>query len=402
MSLLQLDTRTLLALLVTSALLMACILAPASRGEQSAGLKAWVASLLLLATGWFMLLFRGSVTPLVTVAAADTLIAWGLATQIAAFFEFQGRPAPRWIGLPLLVFFGALAFGVDQPRYTSWVGSLGMCVPLLPLAFISARWGLGPAGVPMSVLYLGTALLLVVRAWALGAVLGGHAGVFDSNDLTTSMFATNFAMTVTGSLGFLEMHRRRAAQQIERMAHTDMLTGLMNRQAFMEAAARELARARREQHPVAFLMADIDHFKRVNDTWGHLAGDRVLAAVAGAMRSAVRQQDAVGRYGGEEFCAVVSPVDLRNAVEIAERMRAAVAHLEVADIDRSRVTISVGVVLADSNAATDVAGWLQHADEAMYRAKSGGRDRVVAWQPAAPVLPQAVRPRSPVSLIQAV
>ena len=141
--------------------------------------------------------------------------------------------------------------------------------------------------------------------------------------------------------------------------------------------ASEVSRRQRDGRPLAVLLADLDHFKRINDTFGHLAGDAVLRAAARRIRGALRPYDALGRYGGEELLVVLPACDLAGAREAAERVRAAIAAgpvpTDYGDID---VTASIGVAVLEGDAVLAVDSLLQEADRALYRAKHAGRNRV--------------------------
>lgn len=168
-----------------------------------------------------------------------------------------------------------------------------------------------------------------------------------------------------------------AQQDLMRQARTDFLTGAANRQHFMETAERLWLRAQRDGAPISILMIDIDHFKRVNDTYGHLAGDDVLRAFAAVCSDVLRPSDLFGRLGGEEFAAVLPRADLPGAHEAAERLRAAVAALEVQTSGmRLRITISIGVAQSTGDDRLDDA--IARADAALYAAKLSGRNRVAA------------------------
>ena len=145
-----------------------------------------------------------------------------------------------------------------------------------------------------------------------------------------------------------------------------------------EALERELIRARRHARDLSVLMFDIDLFKRINDVHGHLAGDYVLKEVARLVQSRIRRDEVFARYGGEEFCLVLPETPLAGAVELGERLRQQIAeHAFVFQQDRIRVTVSGGCALfaEGDKAATDL---LQRADEKLYQAKNGGRNRVCA------------------------
>lgn len=169
-----------------------------------------------------------------------------------------------------------------------------------------------------------------------------------------------------------------AARELEALAalaRRDPLTGLANRRAFEEALAREVARAVREGAPLAAIALDVDHFKRVNDGYGHAAGDAVLVEVAARAAQALRASDLLARVGGEELAALLPGATLEAAAEAAERIRARVAGAPIAAGElRLRVTLSAGC--AALAAGEDGASLLARADGRLYEAKRAGRDRV--------------------------
>ncbi|MDR0777244.1 MAG: diguanylate cyclase [Azonexus sp.] len=168
----------------------------------------------------------------------------------------------------------------------------------------------------------------------------------------------------------------KARQALEALANRDGLTGLYNRRHFMVAAEAELHRAQRYRRPVIVGMADLDHFKRLNDTYGHAAGDTVLRTFAALLQENLRQSDLVCRYGGEEFAFLFPEITLADATVLAERCRAACAgdDISLADGCSVRVTFSMG--LADASESTLEAA-LDRADEALYEAKRQGRNQVL-------------------------
>ena len=166
--------------------------------------------------------------------------------------------------------------------------------------------------------------------------------------------------------------------RLRTMALTDSLTQLANRNAIMQRLAEEVARARRDAKALAVFMLDVDHFKKVNDTYGHQVGDEVLRAVAARLARQCRAYDAVGRYGGEEFIAIMPGPDLDQTAGIGERIRASVADEAIPSAAGDlAVTISVGGAYACPGPETTVDLLIQKADAALYAAKEGGRNRVV-------------------------
>jgi diguanylate cyclase (GGDEF)-like protein len=172
-------------------------------------------------------------------------------------------------------------------------------------------------------------------------------------------------------------------QQLRAAARTDAKTGLLNAAAWQREADMEISRMVRTRGSLALLLVDIDHFKRVNDTHGHLVGDQVLAALADAFRQQVRDSDVVGRFGGEEFVVLLPGADVTEASKVAERLREQVAATPVMlGGGEVRVTVSVGVAVLGQH-ADDIPGLLASADLALYRAKESGRNQVQLFDEAA-------------------
>jgi diguanylate cyclase (GGDEF)-like protein len=169
-------------------------------------------------------------------------------------------------------------------------------------------------------------------------------------------------------------------------SRTDSKTGLLNVSTWESEAEAELSRAVRTRNPVALALVDIDHFKRVNDTYGHLVGDRVLKTIAGALTGQSRDYDRAGRFGGEEFLILLAQTGRDDACKIAERLRSYVAALEIPTADRPdaptlKVTISIGVTSLARGETYQLADLLAAADSAMYAAKQSGRNQVAYAPP---------------------
>jgi diguanylate cyclase (GGDEF)-like protein len=166
--------------------------------------------------------------------------------------------------------------------------------------------------------------------------------------------------------------------EIMRLATTDPLTELMNRRGFLTRCIEENARARRYGRPLSLLMLDIDHFKVINDSFGHEGGDEALRAMSASLRQSLRGADLAGRFGGEEFAILLPETDLPGATVFAERLRRTIAELPVMfHRQRVRLTVSIGVTRV-GNDIDGIDRALQEADRLMYAAKENGRNRVVA------------------------
>ena len=184
-------------------------------------------------------------------------------------------------------------------------------------------------------------------------------------------------LTTAGSFGMFWMEIQYLHLELTRQAARDSLTGMLNRRSFMVEFERELARVRRGGSMLSVAMFDLDHFKKLNDLFGHPVGDEVLRSVAASMQASIRQPDILGRYGGEEFALLMPDTDAAMAMHVAERIRVAVQmHGVEWEGQRLSVTVSGGVAaFASHGAAADTL--IAAADAALYEAKRAGRNLVV-------------------------
>ncbi len=169
-------------------------------------------------------------------------------------------------------------------------------------------------------------------------------------------------------------------QEVERLSLTDPLTELSNRRSFSVDATRFFQLAIRHQYNLSCAMLDIDFFKKVNDTYGHDCGDKVLVTLAKACKKHLRKTDLLARFGGEEFCFLFYETDINHAALIAERIRHAISKLKFdSEKNQFSVTVSIGVSeLLDSN--DNIENMLKRSDDSLYKAKENGRNRVVTWE----------------------
>jgi diguanylate cyclase (GGDEF)-like protein len=201
--------------------------------------------------------------------------------------------------------------------------------------------------------------------------------VWNTNDSLLDTVGVQLIRTIAPNAA-LHQQQAREYGQIKETAETDALTGLRNRRAFDAAVALEASRYDRYARPLSLLLLDLDHFKAVNDTYGHEGGDAVLRKVADIVRNCVRDVDTAARFGGEELAVLLPETLLASAREVAERIRLTIASTPVPWGDTSiRVTVSIGMATVPETVDA-VAGLLTNADEALYTAKRGGRNRVVS------------------------
>jgi len=184
---------------------------------------------------------------------------------------------------------------------------------------------------------------------------------------------------------------KRSNELLLELSNTDHLTGLFNRRYMMDALDKEVQRSRRKGGNLSLIILDIDHFKRVNDTYGHQQGDTVLQMVALQLQKELRGYDCAARYGGEEFVAILPDSTLQEAVFVADRIRLAVQSTRFPEaLDKLTLTVSLGVACFSQELTPSVDGFIKLADDALYRAKANGRDRVEFHDPEGAKSPQPV------------
>ena len=176
------------------------------------------------------------------------------------------------------------------------------------------------------------------------------------------------------------MENSRLYQEVQELAVLDPLTQIYNRRGFADIASREIERAQRFNHSLALLFLDIDHFKEVNDTHGHAAGDQILSGIADRCRNTLRNVDVICRHGGEEFLILLLESDKKSAIKIAKRIQSLMKDYPF-QTDAGPISITMSIGVAEFNDQVNGLGSLIHnADMALYKAKTSGRNRVVAFQ----------------------
>lgn len=373
-----------MVVIILASVSMAGGMAVVGWGQQRDGLGWWALGLLLTALSYALFALRGRIPELASVVVANVLLGMVFLCALLAVRQFHGRRPPWRVGLGLLVVLlvGLLVFQHD------FVARVRLVCLLLAGINLWALWDLLSSknrwegrGVWLLALALAfQALVLVLRVFLVKPLPGdASAGrMLQADALQTLTFFTTFMVVLLGTMGFVFLSRDRADEINRQMAAQDALTGSANRRALIAALQRDVARAVRTEEPLSLMMVDIDHFKRINDRWGHLAGDQVLRKVVEVLRARVRHQDLVGRYGGEEFMVLLPGADLMGATALARQLCSAVEATPCVFEGREiRVTVSIGVA---GGSVTSLDRWdtlIAAADRALYEAKNAGRNRVV-------------------------
>ncbi len=304
--------------------------------------------------------------------------------RLALFWAYnrsapQHRTPVRWEGVYwTTLVFTAGAWGIGAFLLMSRDNLLSQAITLF-FAVGMAGSAISAYSAYRSMTLVAVALVLLPTTLWLLTEPGSEQRVLALVTLAFASFVVRATRELSDSLQSLLRLRRELEIEhriASKAARTDELTGLNNLRAFKEQADTMFAHTQRYSLPLCALLLDIDHFKQINDTYGHAAGDQVLQVVAQRLKTALREADLCGRLGGEEFAVLLASTDLHEALLIAEKLRLAIQDIVMPMIDSTlRVTISIGVARAHED-CPDTTTLLAQADAAMYQAKSSGRNRV--------------------------
>ena len=317
--------------------------------------------------------------------AAALLLGPGLAGWVAILVYVHARVRGmritlwKWVGSCAIVVLAALAACLTLEALTG--GSLAASGSPGDLAGVVAAAAAFLA-VETALLFAISRLNLEADEVYLRAMLASSGfylvelAVLASGALAAVLFRYEPAFLVLAGPAYVLIQRGLLHQPLQHQARHDAKTGLLNSEAWRAAASSALCQARREGRQLAVLIVDVDHFKVVNDTHGHLVGDEVLTRAANAIVTCVRRTDVVGRFGGDEFCAVLECSTFDEAGAAGERVCSEIGQLVFAD-PTLRITASVGVAITDpADTGIDLPGLIATADQALYQAKTAGRDQV--------------------------
>jgi diguanylate cyclase (GGDEF)-like protein len=368
----------MLLMTIVNSVVMAGAMATVGWGQRRDGIAWWAVGLLLYALAYGLFVALGAVARELAIVLGNVLLACAFAALLLALHRFLQQPVAPWLlalpptGMALL---STLLLAHDGLRAAAV--SLCLCLQMGLMLWALRRSVPRLKGRGLRLLrWALRAMIAVLLLRALLGVLPAAQGLSGATLLSLT-FVASFAAMLMASLGFVFMSRDKLDASNRRLATTDALTGVANRRFIIFALDRDVARAKRTRQPIALMVLDIDHFKRVNDAYGHLGGDQVLRHVVNVLCDRVRTQDMVGRYGGEEFLVLLPDTDLAGALVLAEQLRQSVqdsvCHWQGQAI---AVTISIGVY---GGYPADTDSWdmlIDAADRAMYQAKQNGRNRV--------------------------
>ncbi|WP_022663213.1 GGDEF domain-containing protein [Paucidesulfovibrio longus] len=378
-----LDVRTIIFLIFLGDVVSTLLLWAYGRDRKNElPFRAFMAGKALQAVGWLLMGLRGAIPAELSIGLANFSFFLGFALAAFAMTSI-GRERPErllrfYLGLGLATGIGFLLIRFQDVNvriaYSMFVDSL--CFTLPVAAYLVLDRSKTRLDFVLSALYGFSSLALFFRGVL--ALRFPQATLMEWNSYQAFSLLPAYLLLLVGNGGFLLLMKQDSDRELLLAATHDGLTGLLNRKTFLERAEGMLALSARQGEAVSLFMIDIDHFKRVNDTFGHQEGDRVLLDFAATVGGALRRSDVFGRYGGEEFVVFLPGTGEEEARLAAERLRAAVEARELRSRSGKplRYTVSVGICTSRPDAASDMEELLRLGDKALYRAKDQGRNRV--------------------------
>ena len=375
----KLDIQSVLVVLLSNVFATAIALPLLMGWRVSAPARLFQVAVVVQAFGWLFFLIAPSLHDRALTALAIGLMCVSFALLWSALDAWLGaRPGKRTIWA--LAVLTPLGYALTYPSYPVRVGwsNAGLALQMAIICIALARPAPQASWRWRGLAFASMGALAIVTLWrgVLGAFFTEAYPFYRAaHPANVAAALLNHVALALGTLSLLAAWREEAERKLKRQAQTDGLTGLPNRQAFAERAVFALAHAARYDEPISVVMIDIDHFKQINDRYGHAAGDTALQTMAQGLRACVRADDLVCRYGGEEFCVLLSRAGVPDAVRFDERLRAWLA-AQAASPGGETIGYSAG---ATSRLATDksVDDLMQRADAALYQAKAEGRGRLV-------------------------
>ncbi len=353
-----------------------------ARAQLRDGMAYWAAGLACNTAGYVLFVLRGQVSDWLSIVLANVLFSSVFVLFTEGVLQFQSRQPRRWvIWLPVLVI--AVLFAALMPWQVARVLVGSMVFSAQSVVIVASLLQRRSTTVGVGQYFMVAGFLMMIAAFAFQGV-----GTLLRADEVSSIMTPHLVQTVTFlvaaisvvvvSLGLVVMTKERADERNRNLAMRDELTGLINRRSLLESLAQQLSSAKRHRQPLSLLMVDIDYFKRVNDSFGHLSGDRVLKAMTSVIAQRTRAQDLLGRLGGEEFLVILPNTSEEGALQLAENLRQSVAaaSFQAVSGEPIAITVSIGLCAVSQLSDPQCDDLIGAADQALYRAKAAGRNRV--------------------------
>jgi len=375
------DIKTLvLALALGNLSLCAALFFFEYESKKSLTLSTWAVAKQCQAVAWFLLYFRGVVPEWLSGPVAMAVLLAGFALDAGALWEAAGKPGWRRVLLPGLVASVAALLGLHfadaDPGLRVAAGSLLVSAFFLSgVAALAAAWRNGSMLRRFLVVAMFVLTVVVAARGVLMAVQPDGSSWLSPAALQMFGFGAFYLMMLANAFGYLLLSKEKLQGELKRLETLDPLTDVPNRRGFYQALAPWMALARRPGQPTALILLSLDQFKRVNDSYGHNAGDAALKAMVDTCRKQLRDSDLIGRLGGAEFAIQLPRTSLEDAKIVAERVRSAIATMPV-KTERALISLTASMGVTTIRADDSTVSLFKRADEALQAAILRGHNQI--------------------------
>ncbi|MFC5450861.1 GGDEF domain-containing protein [Paenibacillus aestuarii] len=378
----QLDMITMFVALVVGHLFTAVLIFAYWRGQvKDKSLSTFFSAKCVQATTWFLLVVSHDVPDKLTLSLSNSFLIIGVCLEIAAVLMLHHA----WSGMAKtlvltftacnLIVYQLLLFLFNDENLRIIYASIALSATLMIPVYLLIRDGSASMlRRIMGYFYLFVITTLLGRA-LLTLFSGQSMSFYNNGGFQTLSFLALYLVMISGNTGFALLMKERSDQELRRLANFDDLTGTLNRRTFAAEAQRLLGVYARKKQPVTLMLFDIDHFKTINDTYGHLVGDQALQYLAQQIRRCLLAEDLFARFGGDEFAILLPGRDAAKAAAKAEEIRQSTHNAILAGIPQP-FTISLGVLTVIPQPTTQLEALYRDCDEALYRSKRNGRNNV--------------------------
>lgn len=382
-----LDIKTLMGILVWGNLSLAILAFGYYRFHESDQeqnlINNFGVSKILQALGWFLLFLRGDINDFLSIYLGNLILYLSFYLESIIMLNLMRVQERKWyklqsIVLVILVFiFLGYSTLLGSVNIRMAIASFGVfSIFLIPTIFYIANKRSSRFKKYLGSYVLIFLLLLLMRA--IESILSKDINLFTRNIFQSGTFITLISLMFVNGAGFLLLMYEHSDEILKVIADLDPLTQISNRRHFMTKADLYYQRHERSQESLSLLFVDIDYFKKVNDTYGHLFGDEVLKILAKVIVDSIRPTDLCCRYGGEEFLILLHETNTEQATLVGTRIREAVEKLEIETKKEFKFTVSIGIFSGVANSHKSIQNFIDNADKGLYMAKESGRNCVIS------------------------
>jgi diguanylate cyclase (GGDEF) domain len=383
------DMTTLLIVLVLGHILTGILITSYTvRHNKDKSVNTFLLSKILQSVAWIMLGFKNRISLMIWISIGNSILFIGAALELVAFLTLINsynnvvkRNYRILIIICILTFNVVTAWGAEENIRIVFASLITASLMLFPVYRLFRCKNSSILQKVITMFYTITMVFLIFRAYVAYS-LAHDMSLWSTNIFNTGSFLMLYLVMLVGSIGFILLTKEKLDLELIKAASYDELTGVFNRRTFILRAKEFISLYARKKEQISFLLMDIDKFKRINDTYGHFAGDIVLKEFADRIRAQLREDDLFGRYGGEEFTVLLPRADEKASEEIAENLRRTIENASVIVDTEIKYTISIGIVTLIPDSETNVDVLYKLSDNALYEAKTQGRNCIVRFRPA--------------------